>query len=249
VVFAIVADQATKLWAESTLASPRFPDHRVEMVVPPEHAGDTVEAYLRDELTWTSEADIDRIVGVDRPGFVIRDDRLLRPDTIVEEGDSIELQLKTTTVVDGFWDHHYARNKGAAFSLLADADETWRRGFFVLMSALAILLIGFFIHRAEDDQKLLIFSLALVLGGAIGNLIDRVAYGYVIDFIAWHYEDNYWPTFNIADAVIVAGITLLTWELFFGMQPIEEGPPKGDDEEEREATSDASSAAKGRAGS
>jgi len=78
------------------------------------------------------------------------------------------------------------------------------------------------LYKAEKDQYRLISALALVLGGAIGNLIDRIAYGYVIDFIAWHIEDKYWPTFNIADVAISVGVGLMAIELIFGYRPDED---------------------------
>ena len=158
--------------------------------------------------------------------FVFRDDIPLRYDSVVVEGDTLEYQLKTATIIPGFWDHHYARNPGAAFSFLADAPETIRKTFFISMSLLAVFVIGFFIHRTHPEQRRLVVALSLVLGGAVGNLIDRVAYGYVIDFIAWHIGESYWPTFNIADAVIVAGIGLLFIEMVWGYQEEDEDDDK-----------------------
>lgn len=218
-VLSVVADQVTKLWAEATLASPRYPDHTVEVVVGSEGDGKTLHEFLGQELTWTSTEDIALIAGAaGRPGFVTRDDVRLAPSTPVKAGDTLELGLKTATIIDGFWDHHYARNPGAAFSFMADQPELLRRTFFIVMSSLAVLLMGWFLYKAGDNQRRLQVSLALVMGGAIGNLIDRVLYGYVIDFIAWHVGESYWPTFNIADAVICVGIGLLAIEMIFGFR-------------------------------
>lgn len=217
ILVSVVADQVTKLWAESVLASPRYEDHRVELVVDSENDGATLDEFVHSELTWTSERDKALIAGRQHnASFVFRDDVRLRPDTVLSEGDTLAFQLKTATIVDGFWDHHYARNPGAAFSFMADAPETIRKTFFISMSFLAVIAIGFFIIRTHPEQRRLVVALALVLGGAVGNLIDRVAYGYVIDFIAWHVGDAYWPTFNIADAVICVGIGLLFIEMVWG---------------------------------
>ncbi|HBR99056.1 MAG TPA: signal peptidase II [Gammaproteobacteria bacterium] len=99
-------------------------------------------------------------------------------------------------------------NEGAAFSFLSDAGG-WQRWLFSgLAFAVSIFLIGWLI-RLERREKWLALALSLILGGAIGNLIDRVAYGYVVDFVQWYYDRFYWPAFNIADAAITVGTVLL----------------------------------------
>ena len=107
-------------------------------------------------------------------------------------------------------------NTGAAFSLLADAGG-WQRWFFVL---LAVGVIGFILYWLRTlpprGNNILAMGLALVLGGAFGNLIDRSAYGWVIDFIHLHWRDAYWPAFNLADSAITVGAVILFVDAFFG---------------------------------
>ncbi len=105
--------------------------------------------------------------------------------------------------------HH---NEGAAFSFLADAGG-WQKWFFTVVAAAASIFI---IHllRKHYAQTLFSFGLALVLGGAIGNLYDRVTLGYVVDFLSFHINDLYWPAFNVADSAIVGGVGLLLLDSF-----------------------------------
>ncbi|MGP1676172.1 MAG: signal peptidase II [Burkholderiales bacterium] len=98
-------------------------------------------------------------------------------------------------------------NQGAAFSFLASAGG-WQRGFFIVIALVAIVVIGVLLARHAED-KLFCFSLALILGGAIGNVIDRIALGYVVDFLDFHTAGWHWPAFNLADSTITAGAVLL----------------------------------------
>ena len=118
--------------------------------------------------------------------------------------------VRLIAVIDDFWHFRYAENTGAAFSFLADADASWRVPFFLVVSAIAMGAILWYYRNSKPEHFVFRFSLALVFGGAIGNLIDRVRLGYVIDFISWHWYDKAaWPTFNIADAGISVGVVLL----------------------------------------
>ena len=103
-------------------------------------------------------------------------------------------------------------NKGAAFSFLSD-QPGWQRYFFTGVSVIASVFILWMLKR-NPDQRLFCWSLALILGGAIGNLIDRVAYGHVIDFLDFYVRGWHWPAFNIADmAIVVAAIALVLQSL------------------------------------
>ena len=105
-------------------------------------------------------------------------------------------------------------NRGAAFNFLSDASG-WQRWFFVAISATATVLLIFWLKRLKPGQVLLSVALALVLGGAAGNLIDRLWLGYVVDFIEVYYREYYWPAFNIADSAISVGAVLLIWDSLF----------------------------------
>jgi len=108
-----------------------------------------------------------------------------------------------------------AYNSGAAFSFLGDASG-WQRWFFITLAIGVIILLVAWLSRLSATQKWTALALALILGGAAGNLVDRVVYGHVIDFIDVYYGSWHWPTFNIADSAITAGAILLLLEAFTG---------------------------------
>ncbi|MEE9494779.1 MAG: signal peptidase II [Gammaproteobacteria bacterium] len=101
-------------------------------------------------------------------------------------------------------------NRGAAFSFLNDAGG-WQRWFFTAIAVVAIVFIVVWIRKLGKHETLLAFALALILGGAAGNLIDRVLFGYVIDFIQVFYSEYFFPAFNIADSAISVGAVFLIW--------------------------------------
>jgi signal peptidase II len=110
------------------------------------------------------------------------------------------------------WRMSYAENPGAAWGLFRGASEQFRNGFFTLISIAAVAFILFYYRRLRTEQRFLQVALALVLAGAVGNFIDRLARQYVIDFIEWYWwnrPDLRWPTFNIADSLIVVGVAML----------------------------------------
>jgi len=107
----------------------------------------------------------------------------------------------------------YVRNTGAAFSFLSDAGG-WQRWFFAIMAVIISAILSIWLYRLEKHETLLASALALILGGAIGNLIDRLVYGYVIDFLDVYYQAWHWPAFNIADIAISTGIFLMVLETF-----------------------------------
>ncbi|MGQ0505967.1 MAG: signal peptidase II [Myxococcaceae bacterium] len=119
------------------------------------------------------------------------------------------------SVVPSYWDFRYVENPGAAWGMLADLPPRVREPFFHVVSLLAIAFIGWLFRGVDAGQRLLQVALSLVMGGALGNVIDRVCRGYVIDFIDWHWRSNAqlrWPTFNVADAAICVGVTLMLLE-------------------------------------
>ena len=99
-------------------------------------------------------------------------------------------------------------NRGAAFSFLSDAGG-WQRWFFTAVALIASVVITVWLARLNRDDKLLAASLSLILGGAVGNVWDRIQFGYVVDFISLHYHEWYFPTFNIADSAVTVGAGLM----------------------------------------
>lgn len=109
-------------------------------------------------------------------------------------------------------------NPGAAFSFLADAGG-WQRWFFLILSVVVSSILIIWVSRLKRHEIRLAVALALIIGGAIGNLIDRILYGHVIDFIQLYYEGWYWPAFNIADSAITVGAVLWIIESFVSTRP------------------------------
>ena len=120
---------------------------------------------------------------------------------------------ETITVVPGFFNLTHVRNKGAAFGILADVPGLWRSLFFISVTVVAVAVIGFLIRTTKERLHIIAFS--LIAGGAVGNLIDRLRYTEVVDFIQWYVKDHYWPSFNIADSAISVGVTLLVVDMLF----------------------------------
>ncbi len=117
-------------------------------------------------------------------------------------------------VIKGFMSITYVRNPGAAFGFLAHASPLFRSIFFVFVSVLAIGLIFYYLVKSRSDEPGLIFSLSLVLGGAFGNLIDRLRFGEVVDFIDVYLKTYHWPAFNVADTAISLGAMIMIIEVF-----------------------------------
>lgn len=115
----------------------------------------------------------------------------------------------TIPVIRGCFSITHARNPGGAFSLFAGASETVRVPFFFLASATAIGVLIYFLRQIPADQRWLLFGVAGVLGGALGNLIDRVAFGQVTDFLLVYWRQYQWPAFNVADSFITIGVAIL----------------------------------------
>ncbi len=106
-------------------------------------------------------------------------------------------------------------NTGAAFSFLADQGG-WQRWFFLVVSTVVSIAFLIWLVRLPKEQWIVRFSLTLIVGGAIGNLIDRASMGYVVDFIQCHWDNKYFPAFNIADMAITGGAGFMILDMFFG---------------------------------
>ncbi|TAK38104.1 MAG: lipoprotein signal peptidase [Lysobacteraceae bacterium] len=107
-------------------------------------------------------------------------------------------------VIEGFWNWFRTYNTGAAFSFLADGSG-WQQYLFAGLAVAISGVLAWWLAKTPRGDWRTALPFALVIGGAIGNLVDRLQHGHVIDFIQWHWRDHYWPAFNIADAAIVGG--------------------------------------------
>ena len=114
--------------------------------------------------------------------------------------------------ITGFFNLVLTHNTGAAFSFLASA-AGWQRGFFIVIALVAIIVISVLLARHSGD-RLFCLSLALILGGAAGNVIDRILLGHVVDFLDFHIAGWHWPAFNLADSAITVGAVLLIVDSF-----------------------------------
>lgn len=144
---------------------------------------------------------------------------IIAADQVTKQIAERSLELyERIPVIPGFWNWTLAYNEGAAFSFLAGAGG-WQRWFFtVLALGVSIFLIGW-LRKLQPTERWMSLSLSLVLAGALGNVIDRVIYGHVIDFIQWFYGDYYWPAFNIADSSIMIGAAIMIIITLFGKDP------------------------------
>jgi signal peptidase II len=110
-------------------------------------------------------------------------------------------------VLDGVWDWRLSMNSGSAFGLFSSIGGA--RVGLSIVGILAVIGMFLMLRKSRTDQRILHWALALVTGGALGNLIDRIYYGVVTDFILWHYKTHEWPVFNVADIVLVVGVGLM----------------------------------------
>jgi len=138
---------------------------------------------------------------------------VLVADQVTKQVVIANMQLFDSIELLPFFNFTYVRNYGAAFSFLSDAGG-WQRWFFTLIAVVISCVLAVWLARNSKTQLKLNLALSLVLAGAIGNLIDRSVYGYVIDFLHLYYQNWHYPAFNVADSAICIGAALLIWDSF-----------------------------------
>ena len=119
-------------------------------------------------------------------------------------------------VIPGLFNLVHVRNPGAAFSILAGTDAAWRQGLFVGLTLFVLAIILFAYGKVPQSDRWIRTAYSLIIGGALGNLIDRVRMGEVIDFLDFYIGSAHWPAFNVADSAISAGAIMLVISLFKG---------------------------------
>lgn len=119
------------------------------------------------------------------------------------------------TVIPGFFNLTYLHNTGAAFGILADANPAWRASFFIGIALVALVFVVFAFFQYRKRGCLYVYVFAFIAGGAVGNLIDRLRYGSVVDFLDFYISSYHWPAFNVADSAIVVGVGLFLVASFF----------------------------------
>lgn len=209
----VTADLGTKTVAEDRLASRSTEwEHYIQLVVPDgtEHAN--LGEFLASEFTRNTE---DELVDIALATFQMNPGEPVRqgsPQLLIEEGDRFEVRRRSVTLIDDFLGFKYVENRGAAWGFLNDANHAFRRPFFIIVGLIAIGVIFMLFRQVGHDRMFLVTALSFIVGGALGNIVDRIRYGYVVDFIDWHPGFS-WPTFNIADVLIVAGVIMMFIEV------------------------------------
>jgi signal peptidase II len=119
---------------------------------------------------------------------------------------------ESITVLENYFNVTYVRNYGAAFGFLAESHPEFRKYFFLAIPPLAMILVVGILRGVPKTDRLQIIALSLIFGGALGNYIDRLRFGFVVDFLDFHFQNKYsWPAFNVADMAIVTGICILAF--------------------------------------
>lgn len=116
---------------------------------------------------------------------------------------------RAVSVISGFWEWRLSMNPGSAFGLFTSLGPAVARWLLTLVGIGATIGMVLMLRKSRRDQRILHWALALVAGGAIGNLVDRIVYGVVTDFVLWRYDTHEWPVFNVADVVLVVGVGLM----------------------------------------
>ena len=130
--------------------------------------------------------------------------------------DTVMLPHQSVVVLENHFHLTYVRNPGGAFGLLAEVGRGVGRPLLLGLAAVAVVFILLLYRTTPQERLLLRVAFSLILGGAVGNLIDRIHLNEVIDFLDVHWYDYHWPAFNIADSAITVGVGLLCWDLLFG---------------------------------
>lgn len=125
----------------------------------------------------------------------------------------------SVSVIPGFFRITHIENRGAAFGLFSESPSEWKISLLILFSLLALLIVSTLLWKNSHSLTTTGIGLALILGGAIGNLWDRLVSGHVVDFLLFYVGDHQWPAFNVADSAIVVGAGLLVFEILFTKSP------------------------------
>jgi len=143
-------------------------------------------------------------------------------DQLTKDIASSNLELFNPVTVFPMFNFTLMHNTGAAFSFLSDAGG-WQRWFFTILASVVSIGLVIWIYKLKPEEKATALSLAFILGGAIGNLIDRIRLGYVVDFIDVYYDTAHWPAFNIADSAIFIGAAIM---IITSFKPVKNTEPE-----------------------
>jgi len=138
-------------------------------------------------------------------------------DQITKQWAERSFVLYERLPVTDFFNLTLAYNRGAAFSFLADAGG-WQQFFFIGLAVVVCVYLVFFLRSLKSSQWPLALGVVMIIGGAIGNVIDRLIYGHVIDFLDFYVNNWHWPAFNLADSAITLGVVLFLWDSVFSKE-------------------------------
>ncbi len=153
--------------------------------------------------------------------------RLLIVSSIIIIVDQLTKYMILTTmplhssvpVIEGFFNITHVHNPGGAFGMFADGSPLLRKLLFLVVSSLAICFVLYFYHSTPLTYRYLSFGFAMIFGGAVGNMIDRIRFGKVVDFLDVYIRNYHWPAFNVADSAITIGVTIFVIHLVFDKMP------------------------------
>jgi signal peptidase II len=149
--------------------------------------------------------------------FVVLLDRVAK--LTVEKNISLH---ESISIIPGFFRLTHVENRGAAFGLFADSPSEWKIAVLVLFSLVALVIVSALLWKNSHSMTTTGVGLALILGGALGNLWDRLVSGHVVDFLLFYVGQYQWPAFNVADSAIVLGAGMLVFEILFAKSPAQE---------------------------
>jgi len=198
-----------------TLAVPEAPPDQVSKVAQEGLATKTFEAWLPEMFR---KIDNDDVAGLFSNGHIHPipfAEAGFTAETKVAAGDTYLVLEHQIAVMGDWWKFVYAENPGAAFGFLKGVSPGLRHILFMLLTLIAFLVIGNIVMRLPPHGWLVATAFGAILAGAVGNFVDRIRFGYVIDFIDWDLGFTHWPTFNVADIAISVGVVSLLLDLFF----------------------------------
>jgi signal peptidase II len=125
--------------------------------------------------------------------------------------------LHDYSIIDGFFRIHYVQNEGIAFGLFHSSNSAWKPILLSVLAIIAVIVVIYYIWNTPSNQPQLLISLGLLLGGILGNFLERIVHQHVTDFIEVYWQDYFrWPTFNVADTAITCGVLFILYESFMG---------------------------------
>jgi len=213
-----------------TLAVPEAPSEAINAAAQESAAKKTFESWLPEMFRKIDSEDVSDLLMEGRVHPIPFAEARFTPDTKVVAGDVWLVLEREIDVMGDWWKFVYAENPGAAFGFLKGVSPGLRQMLFLLLTLVAFLVIGSIVTRLPPNGWVVAVSFGAILAGAAGNFIDRIRFGYVIDFIDMDLGFMHWPTYNVADIAIAVGVVALLLDLFFNKDSLlatKKKAPKG----------------------